>query len=130
MDSSALQGYDTKLSGNDEISIIPIIHGGSSRRIQFSVAQSNVEIFDILFDKRFHRDFLDELRNKHKYLIIQAINPQFLLSVQHAKKNTCNISSCKKKPRPCFRKKLKQTFYLDLQSLHRYQQPLRLWEEK
>jgi len=86
VDSSALQGYDTKLSGNDEISIIPIIHGGSSRRIQFSVAQSNVEIFDILFDKRFHRDFLDELRNKHKYLIIQAINPQFLLSVQHAKK--------------------------------------------
>ena len=86
VDSSALQGYDTKLSGNDEISIIPIIHGGSSRRIQFSVAQSNVEIFDILFDKRFHRDFLDELRNKHKHLIIQAINPQFLLSVQHAKK--------------------------------------------
>ena len=86
VDSSALQGYDTKLSGNDEISIIPIIHGGSSRRIQFSVAQSNVEIFDILFDKMFHRDFLDELRNKHKYLIIQAINPQFLLSVQHAKK--------------------------------------------
>jgi len=32
VDSSALQGYDTKLSGNDEISIIPIIHGGSSRR--------------------------------------------------------------------------------------------------
>jgi len=86
VDSSALQGYDTKLSGNDEISIIPIIHGGSSRRIQFLVAQSNVEVFDVLFDKRFHRDFLDELRNKHRYLIIQAINPQFLLSVQHAKK--------------------------------------------
>jgi len=86
VDSSALQGYDTKLSGNDEISIIPILHGGSSRRIQFSVAQSNVEIFDILFDMRFHRDFLDELRNKHKDLMIQAINPQFLLSLQHAKK--------------------------------------------
>ena len=86
VDSSALQGYDTKLNNNDEISIIPIIHGGSSRRIQFSVAQSNVEMFDMLFDKRFHRDFLDELRNKHKQLIIQAINPQFLLSVQHAKK--------------------------------------------
>ncbi len=86
IDSSALQGYDTKLNSDDEISIIPIIHGGSSRRIQFSVAQSNVELFDILFDKQFHRDFLDELRNKHKQLIIQAINPQFLLSVQHAKK--------------------------------------------
>ena len=86
VDSSALQGYDTKLNSNDEISIIPIIHGGSFRRIQFSVAQSNVEMFDILFDNKFHRDFLDELRNKHKQLIIQAINPQFLLSVQHAKK--------------------------------------------
>ena len=86
IDSSALQGYDTKLNDNDEISIIPIIHGGSSRRIQFSVAQSNVEMFDMLFDKRVHIDFLDELRNKHKQLIIQAINPQFLLSVQHAKK--------------------------------------------
>ena len=86
IDSSALQGYDTKLNSDDEISIIPIIHGGSSHRIQFSVAQSNVELFDILFDKQFHRDFLDELRNKHKQLIIQAINPQFLLSAQHAKK--------------------------------------------
>ena len=86
VDSSALQGYDTKLNGNDEISIIPIIHGGSSRRIQFSVAQSNVEIFDMHFDKRFHKDFLDELRNNHKQLMIQAINPQFILSVQHAKK--------------------------------------------
>ena len=86
IDSSALQGYDTKLNRDDEISIIPIIHGGSSHRIQFSVAQSNVELFDILFDKQFHRDFLDELRKKHKQLIIQAINPQFLLSVQHAKK--------------------------------------------
>ncbi len=86
VDSSALQGYDTKLNSNDEISIIPIIHGGSSRRIQFSVAQSNVEIFDMLFDKKFRRDLLDELRNSHKQLIIQAINPQFLLSVQHAKK--------------------------------------------
>ena len=129
VDSSALQGYDTKLNGNDEISIIPIIHGGSSRRIQFSVAQSNVEMFDILFDKRFHRDFLDELRNNHKQLIIQAINPQFLLSVQHAKKILA-ISLHAKKPIPCFQKKLKQTFCLDLQLLRRYQQPLRLREEK
>ena len=86
VDSSALQGYDTKLNSNDEISIIPIIHGGSSRRIQFSVAQSNVELFDMLFDKQVHIDFLDEIRKKYKQLIIQAINPQFLLSVQHAKK--------------------------------------------
>ena len=99
VDSSALQGYDTKLSGNDEISIIPIIHGGS-RRIQFSVGQINVELFDImtesvfrkrLFEKQYHRDsldkyFLDELRDTHKQLTIQAINPRFLLGIQHVKK--------------------------------------------
>ena len=111
VDSSALQGYDTKLSGNDEISIIPIIHGGSSRRIQFSVAQSNVEIFDILFDKRFHRDFLDELRNKHKHLIIQAINPQFLLSVQHAKKILA-ISLHAKKTKTMLSKKIETDILL------------------
>jgi molybdopterin converting factor small subunit/tRNA threonylcarbamoyladenosine modification (KEOPS) complex Cgi121 subunit len=111
VDSSALQGYDTKLSGNDEISIIPIIHGGSSRRIQFSVAQSNVEIFDILFDKMFHRDFLDELRNKHKYLIIQAINPQFLLSVQHAKK-ILEISLHAKKTNTMLSKKIETDILL------------------
>ena len=72
VDSSALKGYDTRLSDNDEISIIPIIHGGS-RRIQFSVDQSNVEIFDILFDKKLHRDFLDEIRTNHQHLIIQAM---------------------------------------------------------
>ena len=111
VDSSALQGYDTKLSGNDEISIIPIIHGGSSRRIQFSVAQSNVEIFDILFDKKFHRDFLDELRNKHKQLIIQAIDPQFLLSVQHAKKILA-ISLHAKKTKTMLSKKIETDILL------------------
>ena len=85
VDSSALKGYDTKLSDNDEISIIPIIHGGS-RRIQFSIDKSSVEIFDVLFHKDIHRDFLDDLRTSHKQLIIQAINPKFLLSAQHAKK--------------------------------------------
>ena len=111
VDSSALQGYDTKLSGNDEISIIPIIHGGSSSRIQFSVVQSNVEIFDMLFDKRFHRDFLDELRNKHKHLIIQAINPQFLLSAKHAKK-ILEISFHAKKTNTMLSKKIETDILL------------------
>ncbi len=111
IDSSALQGYDTKLNSDDEISIIPIIHGGSSHRIQFSIAQSNAELFDILFDKQFHRDFLDELRNKHKQLIIQAINPQFLLSVQHAKKILA-ISLHAKKTKTMLSKKIETDILL------------------
>jgi len=111
VDSSALQGYDTKLNSNDEISIIPIIHGGSSRRIQFSVAQSNVELFDMLFAKQFHIDFLDEIRKKYKQLIIQAINPQFLLSVQHAKKILA-ISLHAKKTKTMLSKKIETDILL------------------
>ena len=110
VDSSALQGYDTKLSGNDEISIIPIIHGGSSR-IQFSVGPSNVEIFDVLFNKKLHRDFLDELRTKHKHLTIQAINPQFLLNAQHAKKIIA-ISLHAKKTKTMLSKKIETDILL------------------
>ena len=86
VDTSALDGYNTKLNDNDEISIVPIIHGGSTTRIQFSVMHSDIEIFDVVNDKRFHKEFLDELRNKYKQLIIQTINSQFLLNMHHAKK--------------------------------------------
>jgi len=86
VDSSALDGYDTKLNDDDEISIVPIIHGGSTTRIQFSIIHSDIEIFDVLNDKKFHKEFLDELRSKYKQLIIQTINPQFLLNARHAKK--------------------------------------------
>ena len=110
VDSSALKGYDTKLSDNDEISIIPVIHGGS-RRIQFSVGQSNVEIFDIISDKKIHRDFLDEIRIKHKQLIIQAINPKFLLNVQHAKKILA-ISLQAKKTKTMLSKKIETDILL------------------
>lgn len=68
-------------------------------------------MFDILFDKRFHRDFLDELRNNHKQLIIQAINPQFLLSVQHAKKILA-ISLHAKKTKTMLSKKIETDILL------------------
>ena len=100
VDSSVLDGYNTSLKDNDVVSIIPIIHGGKPDRIQFGLLGSNVELFDImtesvfrkrLFEKQYHRDsldkyFLDELRDTHKQLTIQAINPRFLLGIQHVKK--------------------------------------------
>ena len=110
IDSSALNGYNTKLSDNDEISIIPIIHGGS-RRIQFSVDQSNVEIFDIQSHHKLHRDFLDELRTSHKRLIIQAINPKFLLNTQHARKILA-ISLRAKKTKTMLSKKIETDILL------------------
>ena len=86
IDSSALDGLDTKLEDNDVISIIPIIHGGSSPRIQFSIMDSNVEIFDIVIHKELEIEFLNKLREKYPYLIIQAVNSRFILDASHIKK--------------------------------------------
>ncbi len=86
IDSSALDGLDTKLEDNDVISIIPIIHGGSSPRIQFSIMDSNVEIFDITTNGELDIEFLNKLREKYPYLIIQAINSRFILDVSYIKK--------------------------------------------
>jgi len=57
VDSSALDGYDTKLNDDDEISIVPIIHGGSTTRIQFSITHSDIEIFDVLMIRNFIKNF-------------------------------------------------------------------------
>ena len=86
IDSSALRGYNTKLNDNDVVSIIPIIHGGTYSRIQFSIMHSNVEIFCMLNNNKFDIEFLKELRNKYPGLIIQALHSKFILGVNHAKK--------------------------------------------
>ena len=128
VDSSALDGYDTKLNDDDEISIVPIIHGGSTTRIKFSITHSDIEIFDVLNDKKFHKEFLDELRSKYKQLIIQTINPQFLLNARHAKK-ILTLSLHAKKIRCYSQKKLKLIFYLDLLLRHKYLTQSRLQGE-
>ena len=86
IDSSSLQGYDTKLNDNDIVSIIPIIHGGAYTRKQFTIMKSNIEIFQISNNNKFHTEFLKELRDKYSHMIIQAISSQFILGISHAKK--------------------------------------------
>ncbi len=86
IDSSALDGLDTKLEDNDVVSIIPVIHGGTSSRIQFSIMNSNVEIFDMTITRELDIEFLNKLREKYPYLTIQAINSRFILDVNHIKK--------------------------------------------
>ena len=97
IDSSALDGLDTKLKDNDVISVIPIIHGGSATRIQFSAMGSSVEVFDIIIDRELDVEFLNKLREKYPYLIIQAINPRFILDVNHIKKILALSLHAKKK---------------------------------
>ena len=86
IDSSALDGLDTKLEDNDVVSIIPVIHGGAASRIQFSIMNSNVEIFDMTITRELDIEFLNKLREKYPYLTIQAINSRFILDVNHIKK--------------------------------------------
>lgn len=85
VDSSALEGKNTKLKDNDTVSIIPIIHGGSSETI-FPISKFFVELFEIKPNKIQNIDFLTNLRNKYSDLIIQAIFAKYILSKYHVKK--------------------------------------------
>lgn len=86
VDSSATEGQETKLKPGDVVSIIPIIHGGSSHRIQFQISNATVELFDIKTTKILKIDFLDKLRKKFPNLIIQGISSNYILSKSHVQK--------------------------------------------
>ncbi|MEE8180674.1 MAG: KEOPS complex subunit Cgi121 [Nitrosopumilaceae archaeon] len=85
VDSSAIEGKITKLKNNDVVSIIPIIHGGSSRST-IQISKYFVEILEIKPNKTQSIDFLNYLRKKHPDLVIQGISPKYILSKSHAKK--------------------------------------------
>jgi tRNA threonylcarbamoyladenosine modification (KEOPS) complex Cgi121 subunit/molybdopterin converting factor small subunit len=86
IDSSAIDGLFTKLKNNDVVSIIPIIHGGSTTRIQFKISNSYVELFDIKANQKLDINFLDKIRKKFPDLVIQAISSNYILSKSHAEK--------------------------------------------
>ena len=90
VDSSALDGKKTKLKDNDTVSIIPIIHGGSSNTI-FPISKFFIELFEIKANTIPDIDFLTTLRNKYSDLTIQGIFAKFVLSKSHVKK-IINIS--------------------------------------
>ena len=86
IDSSAMDGYLTKLKQGDVVSIIPIIHGGSSRRIQFNILNLHVELFEIKANQKLDINFLDKLRRKFPSLVIQAISTKYVIKKSHAEK--------------------------------------------
>jgi len=86
IDSSAMDGSLTNLKHGDVVSIIPIIHGGSSRRIQFNITNSHVELFEIKANQKLGINFLDDLRRKFPSLIIQAISAKYVIGKSHAEK--------------------------------------------
>ncbi|MBM3896360.1 MAG: thiamine biosynthesis protein ThiS [Thaumarchaeota archaeon] len=84
VDSSTIGGFSAKLKANDVVSIIPIIHGGSTR-IQFLIYNKTVEIFAIK-KQNPNIEFLDKLREKFPNIIIQGISSNFILGPSHVKK--------------------------------------------
>ena len=85
VDSSALEGIDTKLNSNDVVNIIPIIHGGSKTNVSFDVNNHKIGLFEIN-KSNSNKDFLLSLRKKFPKLYLQAISSKFILDKEHAKK--------------------------------------------
>ena len=85
IDSSALDGNDTKLNSNDIINIIPIIHGGSKTNVSFIINNNQIGLFEIN-KLNSNKDYLLSLREKFPKLQLQAISSRFILDKEHAKK--------------------------------------------
>jgi tRNA threonylcarbamoyladenosine modification (KEOPS) complex Cgi121 subunit/molybdopterin converting factor small subunit len=86
VDSSAFQGKGTLLKDGDVVSIIPLVHGGRSKRVQFSLMNTTVELVLLKKTMKDPIKFLDSLREKYPYLIIQGIQARCILNAEHVKK--------------------------------------------
>lgn len=85
-DSSAREGMSTIIKNSDSISIIPIIHGGSSKKITFTSGKKTILAFELKGDKTIDVSFLDDLRKNFSKVKIQAISSKFILNSYHLKK--------------------------------------------
>ena len=65
VDSSALGGNDADLKDGDVISIIPVVHGGSMRRIIFKIGTNYVELVRLGKINYDPINFLEKLRNQY-----------------------------------------------------------------
>jgi tRNA threonylcarbamoyladenosine modification (KEOPS) complex Cgi121 subunit/molybdopterin converting factor small subunit len=86
VDSSSLQGKNTILKGGDIVSIIPLIHGGKSKRIQFDLMKNIVELIRLKKTVKDPIRFIESLREQHPNLVIQGIQASYVLNLEHVKK--------------------------------------------
>ena len=85
-DSSAMDGKSTKIKDNDIVSIIPVIHGGLSKKFTFEYSKKLIQILEIKSQKLIDVKFIDDLRKKHPKLLLQAVSCDFILNNYHLKK--------------------------------------------
>ena len=85
-DSSAMDGKYTKIKNNDLVSIIPVIHGGSLKKITFETSKKQIQVIEIKGQKSINVKFIDNLRKKYPKIMFQAISSNFILNNYHLKK--------------------------------------------
>jgi len=86
IDSSAMEGKSTKIKNNDLVSIIPVIHGGSPKKLTFQVLKKQIQIIEIIGQKTIDVKLLDNLRKKYPKIKLQAVSSKFILNDYHLKK--------------------------------------------
>ena len=85
-DSSAMEGKSTKIKNNDLVSIIPVIHGGSPKKLTFQVLKKQIQIIEITGQTTIDVKFLDNLRKRYPKIKLQAVSSNFVLNNYHLKK--------------------------------------------
>ena len=85
-DSSVMDGKSTIIKNSDLVSIIPVIHGGSSKKISFEFSNKTIQITEIKGQKSLDVKFLDDLRKKFPKILIQAVSSNYILDKYHLKK--------------------------------------------
>jgi tRNA threonylcarbamoyladenosine modification (KEOPS) complex Cgi121 subunit/molybdopterin converting factor small subunit len=85
-DSSAMDGKSTIIKENDLVSIIPVIHGGSSKKVNFEFSKKLIQVIEIKSQESIDVKFIDDLRKKYPKIILQAVSSNYILNNYHLKK--------------------------------------------
>lgn len=85
-DSSAMDGKSTIIQENDLVSIIPVIHGGSFKKISFEFSKKIIQVIEIKGQKSINVKFIDDLRKKYPKIALQAVSSNYILNNYHLKK--------------------------------------------
>ena len=96
VDSSAMDGKSTIIKNNDLVSIIPIIHGGSSKKLVFKIVKKQIQVIEIKGQKSINVKFLDDLRKKYTNILLQAVSSNFILNKSHLIKILSLSFECQK----------------------------------
>ena len=85
-DSSAMDGKFTIIQENDLVSIIPVIHGGSSKKVNFEFSKKIIQVIEIKGQKSIDVKFIDDIRKKYPKITLQAVSSNYILNNYHLKK--------------------------------------------